>query len=96
VDVFLRGGELDEAVRRGQLYAQAGADCVYPIGVHGRDAVRRLVEQVGAPLNVLVMPAGLTLAELAELGVARASFGSGLMHTAMDAAAQRAADYAAG
>ena len=95
VDVFLRGGELDEAVRRGQLYAQAGADCVYPIGVRGRDAIRRLVEEVGAPLNVLVMPAGLTLAELAELGVARASFGSGLMHTAMDAAAQQAADYAA-
>jgi 2-methylisocitrate lyase-like PEP mutase family enzyme len=96
VDVFLRGGEPDEAVRRGQLYAQAGADCVYPIGVRGRDAIRRLVEEVGAPLNVLVMPGGLTLAELAELGVARGSFGSGLMHTAMDAAAQRAADYAAG
>ena len=96
VDVFLRGGELDEAVRRGQLYAQAGADCVYPIGVRGREAIRRLVEEVGAPLNVLVMPAGLTLAELTELGVARASFGSGLMHTAMDAAAQQAADYAGG
>jgi 2-methylisocitrate lyase-like PEP mutase family enzyme len=95
VDVFLHGGELDEAVRRGQLYAQAGADCVYPIGVRGRDAIRRLVEEVGAPLNVLVMPGGLTLAELAELGVARASFGSGLMHAAMDAAAKQAADYGA-
>ncbi len=96
VDVFLRGGELDEAVRRGKLYAQAGADCVYPIGVRGRDAIRALVEEVGAPLNVLVMPGGLALAELAELGVARASFGSGLMHIAMDAAAQAAADYSAG
>jgi 2-methylisocitrate lyase-like PEP mutase family enzyme len=94
LDVFLHDGELDEAVRRGRLYAQAGADCVYPIGVRGRDAIGRLVEEVGAPLNVLVMPAGLTLAELAELGVARASFGSGLMHVAMDAAAQQAADYA--
>jgi 2-methylisocitrate lyase-like PEP mutase family enzyme len=96
VDVFLRDGELDEAVRRGRLYAHAGADCLYPIGVRGRDAIRALVEEVGAPLNVLVMPGGLNLEELAELGVARASFGSGLMHTAMDAAAQRAADYAAG
>jgi 2-methylisocitrate lyase-like PEP mutase family enzyme len=96
VDVFLRGGELDEAVRRGKLYAQAGADCVYPIGVRGRDAIRALVEEVGAPLNVLVVPGGLALAELAELGVARASFGSGLMHIAMDAAAQAAADYSAG
>jgi 2-methylisocitrate lyase-like PEP mutase family enzyme len=96
VDVFLRGGELDEAVRRGRLYAQAGADCVYPIGVRGRDAIRALVEEVGAPINVLVMPGGLALEELAELGVARASFGSGLMHIAMDAAAQQAADYGGG
>ena len=96
VDVFLGGAEIDEAVRRGRLYAQAGADCVYPIGVRGRDAIGRLVEEVGAPLNVLVMPSGLTLVQLAELGVARASFGSGLMHTAMEAAAQQAADYAAG
>jgi 2-methylisocitrate lyase-like PEP mutase family enzyme len=96
VDVFLHDGELDEAVRRGRLYAQAGADCVYPIGVRGRDAIRSLVEEVGAPLNVLVMPTGLTLEELAELGVARASFGSGLMHIAMDAAAQAATDYSAG
>jgi 2-methylisocitrate lyase-like PEP mutase family enzyme len=93
VDVFLHDGELDEAVRRGRLYAQAGADCIYPIAVRGRDAIRSLVEEVGAPLNVLVMPGGLTLEELAELGVARASFGSGLMRTAMDAAAERARGY---
>ena len=96
VDVFLHDGEVDEAVRRGRLYAQAGADCVYPIGVRGRDAIRRLVEEVGVPLNVLVMPGGLSLEELGELGVARASFGSGLMRTAMDAAARQAADYGAG
>ncbi|MGH7385185.1 MAG: isocitrate lyase/PEP mutase family protein [Candidatus Rokuibacteriota bacterium] len=96
VDVFVRGGELDEGVRRGWLYAEAGADCVYPIGVRGRDPIRRLVAEVGAPINVLVMPGGLRFEELAELGVARVSFGSGLMHTAMDAAARRAADYAAG
>ena len=35
VDVFLRGGELDDAVRRGRLYAEAGADCVYPILARG-------------------------------------------------------------
>jgi 2-methylisocitrate lyase-like PEP mutase family enzyme len=93
VDVFLHDGELDEAVRRGRLYAQAGADCIYPIGVRGRDAIRSLVEEVGAPLNVLVMPGGLTFEQLAELGVARASFGSGLMHIAMDAAANAAAGY---
>ena len=96
VDVFLRGGELDEAVRRGRLYAEAGADCVYPILARGQDAIRRLVEEVGAPVNVLVLPGGLTLEQLAELGVARVSFGEGLMRVAMEAAAHAAADYSAG
>jgi 2-methylisocitrate lyase-like PEP mutase family enzyme len=99
VDAFLHGGEpeeqLEEALRRGRLYARAGADCVYPIAVRGRDAIRSLVEEVGAPLNVLVVPGGLTLAELGELGVARASFGSGLMRAAMEAAAAQAGTYRA-
>jgi 2-methylisocitrate lyase-like PEP mutase family enzyme len=95
VDAFLRGGAVDEAIRRGQLYANAGADCVYPIGVRGRDPIRRFVEEVGAPINILAVPGGLTLDELRDLGVARVSFGSGLMHIAMDAAAQAAADYSA-
>ena len=95
VDVFLHDAEVDEAVRRGRLYAGAGADCVYPIGVKGRDAIRRLVEEIGAPLNILAVPGGLSLAELGELGVARVSFGSGLMHIAMDAAAEQAGQYRA-
>ena len=93
VDVFLRGGEVDEAVRRGRMYAEAGADCVYPILVRGQDAIRRLVKEVEAPVNVLVMPGGLKLAELAELGVARVSFGDGLMRVAMEAAAEQARVY---
>jgi 2-methylisocitrate lyase-like PEP mutase family enzyme len=96
VDVFLRGGDVDEAIRRGRLYAQAGADCVYPIGIRGRDAIRRLVAEVDAPINILAVPGGLSLDELRDLGVARVSFGSGLMHIAMDAAAQAAADYTGG
>ena len=95
VDVFLRGGELDDAVRRGRLYAEAGADCVYPIGIKGRAAIGRLVEDVGVPVNVLAVPGGLSLAELGELGVARVSFGDGLMHIAMEAAAEQARMYRA-
>ncbi len=95
VDTFLHDGEVDDAVRRGRMYAQAGADCVYPIAARGRDAIQRLVQEVGGPINILAVPGGLSLAALGELGVARVSFGSGLMHIAMDAAAQTAADYSA-
>jgi 2-methylisocitrate lyase-like PEP mutase family enzyme len=58
-------------------------------------ALAAQAEQLRWPLNVLVMPGGLTFGELAELGVARVSFGSGLMHTAMDAAAARVEDFLA-
>jgi 2-methylisocitrate lyase-like PEP mutase family enzyme len=95
VDVFLHDGEVDEAVRRGRLYAEAGADCVYPIAARGRDAIRRLAAEIPAPVNILAVPGGLSLGELGELGVARVSFGSGLMHIAMDAAAEQARAYRA-
>ncbi len=99
VDPFLHDEEpeaqLEEAVRRGKVYAHAGADSVYPIGARGRDAIGRLVQEVGAPINILAVPGGLSLAELGELGVARVSFGSGLMHIAMDAAAEQARAYRA-
>jgi 2-methylisocitrate lyase-like PEP mutase family enzyme len=95
VDVFLHDGEVDEAIRRGRLYAEAGADCVYPIAARGRDAIGRLAGEIAAPVNILAAPGGLSLAELGELGVARVSFGSGLMHIAMDAAAEQAGEYRA-
>ena len=96
VDVFLHDGEVDEAGPGAATVRRRGCGLRYPICVKGRDAIGRLVEEVGAPLNILAVPGGLSLAELSELGVARVSFGSGLMHIAMDAAAQVAADYSAG
>jgi len=100
VDVILRaapGADPDEVVedgiRRARRYAEAGADCVYPIAARGRDAIRRLVEGAGAPVNILAVPGGLGRSELAALGVARVSFGGGLAHTANDAAAAQVEDF---
>jgi 2-methylisocitrate lyase-like PEP mutase family enzyme len=95
VDVHVRrvgpeDGRLAEAVRRGRRYREAGADCVYPIAVDDEDAIRVLVEDTGAPINVMLRPGAPPVSRLAELGVARASFGSGLMRTALEAATSRA------
>jgi 2-methylisocitrate lyase-like PEP mutase family enzyme len=94
VDSFVRAAPdadpeavVDDAVRRGRLYAEAGADCVYPIFARGREAIRRLVEEVGAPINIAAGPAGLGRGDLAELGVARVSFGGGLASASYEAAA---------
>jgi 2-methylisocitrate lyase-like PEP mutase family enzyme len=94
VDTFLRAAPdadpealVDDAVARGRRYAEAGADCVYPYAARGRAAIRRLVEEVGAPVNIVAVPTGLGRSELAELGVARVSFGGGLAVRALEAAA---------
>jgi 2-methylisocitrate lyase-like PEP mutase family enzyme len=102
VDSFLRAGPdadpaavVDDAVRRGRLYADAGADCVYPLGARGRDVIRRLVAEIGAPVNIAAGPRGLGRSELAALGVARVSFGGGLAQAAYDAAAAQVEDFLA-
>lgn len=95
VDVFVQGSEGDrvgEALRRGRRYFEAGADCVYPILARGEDTVAELVRGIGGPVNILYLPSdyagALNLARLADLGVARISFGPGL-HRAVQAAHAR-------
>ena len=77
VDAIVRGGTLEEAVVRGRAYLAAGADCVYPITLADPTAIATFVEAVGGPVNILFRPGAPSVAELAALGVARISIGSG-------------------
>jgi 2-methylisocitrate lyase-like PEP mutase family enzyme len=103
VDSFMRAAHdadpeavLDDAVARGRRYAEAGADCVYPFAARGRAAIRRLVQECGAPVNIVAVPTGLSRSELAELGVARVTFGGGLAQRALDAAAAEVEEFVSG
>jgi 2-methylisocitrate lyase-like PEP mutase family enzyme len=84
VDVFVEGrwpaadGRLEEAVTRARAYLDAGADCVYPIGVTDESLLGELVARIPGPVNVLYRPGTPSLARLGELGVARVTFGPGL------------------
>ncbi|GIG68724.1 2-methylisocitrate lyase-like PEP mutase family enzyme [Phytomonospora endophytica] len=88
VDVFLpTAGVPDEervaeTIRRGRLYREAGADCVYPIGVGDRGVLGELVEGLPGPVNGN-SGADLDLATLRSLGVARVSYGPRFYHAAM-------------
>ena len=82
VDVHLRGGETAEALERAAAYRDAGADCVYPIGVGDEEVISRFVD-LGVPVNVLLRPGAPSIERLAGLGVARVSLG-GLLHHAME------------
>jgi len=64
-----------EALRRAHAYLEAGVDCVYPITLWEQDALRRFASEVGGPVNVVCLPQAPSLAELADLGVARVSWG---------------------
>jgi 2-methylisocitrate lyase-like PEP mutase family enzyme len=90
IDVFLsaiaseakgkRQAELvSEALRRAHAYAEAGADCVFPILLWEPDALESFTSDAPGPVNVLQIPPAPSHAELAELGVARISYG-GLLH----------------
>lgn len=65
--------QLKESIRRGRLYLEAGADCVYPIAVTRPDHVATLVASVPGPLNFLSRRAGLSIDDLTRLGASRIS-----------------------
>src|ERR687887_527861 len=64
-----------ESVRRAKAYLEAGVDCVYPIALWETDPRRHFMSEVGGPVNVVRLPQAPSLAQLAELGVARVSWG---------------------
>lgn len=84
----------DDAVARANRYLAAGADCTYPI-LAPATAVAELVRRIQGPVNAMFLPDGLTLANLAELGVARITFGGGLHARAARAIQDMAAALAA-
>jgi 2-methylisocitrate lyase-like PEP mutase family enzyme len=89
VDTFIRhvGDEqeqVEEALRRGRLYLEAGADCIYPIALGDRERIAQLTATLPGPLNVVARRGGLSISELAALGVRRISFASGLFRLVSD------------
>ena len=76
-------------------YRDAGADAVYAPGLVDLAQIRQVVDETGVAVNVLILPGGPSVAELAAVGVRRVSTGSLLSriaHGAMVAAAQRLLD----
>jgi 2-methylisocitrate lyase-like PEP mutase family enzyme len=82
---FLLGRpDIDEVIRRLTNYADAGADCLYAPGIRTREHIAALVAAVAPkPVNVLISaPGGLTMADVAALGVRRVSVGGALARAA--------------
>jgi 2-methylisocitrate lyase-like PEP mutase family enzyme len=100
VDVYLHraGDEPDrfaQAVQRANAYRDAGADCVFPIGLKDRETIARLVPEIGGPINIMAGPGTPTIAELEQLGVRRMTFGTGLMRATLPLIRQMAQELCA-
>ncbi len=83
------------ALDRLVAFADAGADCLFAPGVRDPETIAAIVRAVAPrPVNVIVTSPGLTVAQLADLGVRRISVGSALARVAWNAFMKSARDIA--
>jgi 2-methylisocitrate lyase-like PEP mutase family enzyme len=89
VDSFLSssfgdyGDATEDAVTRARAYAEAGADCIYPIGPGDEETARVLRARIELPINILVTPTAAPLKVLETIGVNRVSFGPFLFRSCL-------------
>jgi 2-methylisocitrate lyase-like PEP mutase family enzyme len=88
---FLRGcPDLADTIARLQSFQEAGADVVYAPALFDLGDIGRVVASVDVPVNVLILPGGPTIEELASVGVARVSVGGAFSLVALGAVANAA------
>ncbi|WP_237476522.1 isocitrate lyase/PEP mutase family protein [Lichenibacterium dinghuense] len=70
--------DMGEVLRRLRAYAEAGADCLYAPGLRTLDAVAEVVRSVDRLVNANLTATGLSVADMAGVGVRRVSVGAAL------------------
>jgi 2-methylisocitrate lyase-like PEP mutase family enzyme len=73
----------ERARQRLRAYIDAGADCAFLPGLTDEPTIRRIVETLKCPVNILASANAPSVARLEDLGVARVSVGSGIMRATM-------------
>lgn len=76
---------LEEGISRGKMYAAAGADCIFFLGVTSAETIQLLVREIPAPVSILAGPQAPSLSALQDLGVARVSYGTAFARAAAGA-----------
>lgn len=82
--------DLADTIARLQHYQEAGADVLYAPGLTDLGQIRTLVAELDRPVNVLAKAGAPSVAELAEVGVARISVGGAFAFAAMAAVVEAA------
>jgi 2-methylisocitrate lyase-like PEP mutase family enzyme len=85
----------DEATRRANIYADAGADGIFAPGLTDLSLIAKFVQSTSLPVNIMVTQGLPEIGDLARAGVRRVSLGPWPMMAAMRAIGQAAASIAA-
>lgn len=82
--------DLADTIARLQAFQEAGADVLYAPGLRDLQDIRRVVESVDLPVNVLALAGAPPVAELASAGVRRISIGGAFAFAALGAVVEAA------
>ena len=85
--------DLADTIARLQAFQEAGADVLYAPGVTESADIAAILSEVDRPVNVLLLPGGPNVAELAELGVARISIGGAFAYAAINGLVEAATEF---
>jgi 2-methylisocitrate lyase-like PEP mutase family enzyme len=77
---------LEEGIRRGNAYAEAGGDCIFYLNLHSAETIGTVAKEVKAPVSILAGPQSPSVSELQDIGLARVSYGSGFYKAAISGA----------
>lgn len=84
--------DLDDTIARLQAYERVGADVLYAPGLSSAEDIRRVVESVDRPVNVLARSGAPSVAELGSIGVSRVSVGGAFAFAAYGALVEAATE----
>ena len=84
--------DLANTIARLLAYEAAGADVVFAPGLIAAEDIAAVVVAVSVPVSVLMLPGGLSVGELAALGVSRISTGGALAFAALGAVVEAAGE----
>ncbi len=77
--------DLDEVIARLKAYSAAGADVLYAPGLKRLEDVARVVAAVDKPVNANLTSMGVSVDDLAKVGVRRVSVGGAMARAALKA-----------
>lgn len=69
------------AIKRGNAFAKAGADCIFIPGPLNQETLSKLVKEINAPLNMIANPVFNDFDAMEKIGVKRLTMGSGAVRS---------------